>query len=199
MSKVLLWFAVSVFTFAFITTTTAQEPKPRRYIDIKVPKNVPIEVKLKKDKEAEFQDLYNKHWIRAFQLEVKNTGDRPIYALSLVWMITGVKLPDNNPYGSTLLYGRSEFRTEPNEIPKPEDDPIEPGEVHVFKLTEPSIGGWETWAKENDLHPKDVLVFFNFLCFGDGTGLEGANGQTFNLKVRNEDTSMTFLTEHPRQ
>ena len=199
MGKILLWFAASLFTFALITTTTAQESKPRRHIDIQVPKNVPIEVKLKKDKEAEFQDLNNERWIRAFQLEVKNTGDRPIYALSLVWMITGVKLPDNNPYGSTLLYGRSEFRTEPNEIPKPEDDPIEPGEVHVFKLNEPSIGGWETWAKENDLHPKDVLVFFNFLCFGDGTGLEGANGQTFNLKVRNEDTSMTFLTEHPRQ
>jgi len=127
-SKVFIVFAVSVFTFALITAATAQSPKPRRHIDIQVPKNVPLEVKLKKDKEAEFQDLNNERWIRAFELEVKNTGDRPIYALSLVWMITEVKLPDNNPYGGTLLYGRSQFRTEPNEIPKPEDDPIEPGE-----------------------------------------------------------------------
>jgi len=195
-SKVFLFFAVSVFTFALVTTATAQSATPRRHIDIQVPKNVPIEVKLKKDKEEEFEDLNNERWIRAFVLEVKNTGDRPIYALSLVWMITGVKLPDNNPYGSTMLYGRSQFMTEPNETPKPDDDPIEPGEVHVFKLNDMSAGGWESWAKANDLHPRDLLVFFNFLCFGDGTGLQGANGQPFNLRVRDEST---FLTEHPRQ
>jgi len=78
--------------------------------------------------------------------------------------------------------GRSQFITEPNEVPKPEDDPIEPGEVHVFTLNDSTAGGWESWAKENDLHPKDLLVFFNFLCFGDGTGLRGTNGQPFNLK-----------------
>jgi len=186
LSKVFLFFAMSVFTFALITTATAQSLKPRRHIDIQVPKNVPIEVRLKKDKEEEFQDLNNERWIRAFELEVKNTGDRPIYALSLVWVMTEVKMPDGNPYGSTMLYGRSQFITEPNEIPKPDDDPIEPGEVHVFTLNESTAGGWESWAKENDLHPKDLLVFFNFLCFGDGTGLRGPNGQPFNLKVRNE-------------
>lgn len=73
MSKFLLWFAASVFTFALVTTTTAQESKPRRHIDIQVPKNVSIEVKLRKDKETEFQDLNNEHWIRAFEWEVKNT------------------------------------------------------------------------------------------------------------------------------
>lgn len=187
LSKVFLLFAVSIFALARISTATAQSPKPRRYIDIQIPKNVPLEVKLKKDKEKEFQDLYNERWIRAFELEVKNTGDRPIYALSLVWVMLEVKMPDGNPYGGTLLYGRSQFRTEPDEVPKPEDDPIEPSEIHVFKLNEPTVGGWESWAKENDLHPKDLLVFFNFLCFGDGTGLEGPNGQPFNLKVRNEN------------
>jgi hypothetical protein len=110
--------------------------------------------------------LKNEHWARDFELEVKNVGKQPIYALSLVWMLTEVKMPDGNPYGSTFLYGRSEFITVPGERPQPADVPIQPGETYVFKLSNSSVEGWESWARDNQLPPlKSVQIVFNFICF----------------------------------
>lgn len=178
-----LLFAVSVFTLVVITTASSTVGQSKRTIDIQIPQNVPLKVKLKKDKEKEYQDLNNERWLRSLELEVTNTGDRNIYVLSLVWTLPDVKMPDG-AYGSTFLYGRHEFITVPGTRPTPEDDPLEPGETHVFKMPENTGEGWEHYAKENDLHAKSVLVFFNFLGFGDGTGQQSANGQFFNIEKR---------------
>lgn len=117
-------------------------------------------------------------------MEVKNTGDRPIYALSLVWELTDVKAPDGNPYGATMNFGRAEFMTVPGETAKPDDIPIKPGETYVFKLSRTSADGLERFAKGNGMSPplKRVMVWFRFLSFGDGTGWEGPEGKTFNWK-----------------
>ena len=186
--KASVWLAVGLFTFAVIKTsisTTAAPSQSKRELDDRVPAHLPIKIKIKKEKEEGFHDLKNEHWARYFDLEVKNTGDRPIYALSLVWVLTEVKMPDGNPYGGTLKYGRNEFITVPGETPKPEDVPIQPGETYVFKLSKSTVQGWESWATDNKLPPpKSVLVFFNFLCFGDGSGWEGPDGRTFDRKKR---------------
>ena len=167
----------------FTISTTAQSSQAKRQLDDRVPAHLPIKIKIKKEKEEGFQDLNNEHWPRDFQVEVKNTGDRPIYALSLVWMLADVKAPDGNPYGSTFKYGRSDFITVPGETPKPEDDPIEPGETYIFKLSNPSIGGLENFAKNKDFRSlKSVIVFFNYLCFGDGTGWESPDGRSSERK-----------------
>ena len=175
---------IVLFTLLVITIATPAVAQSKRTIDIQIPQNVPLKVKLKKDKEEEYQDLNNERWIRSLELEVTNTGDRNIYVLSLVWTLPEVKMPDGNPFGSTFLYGRHQFITVPGTRPTPEDDPIEPGETHVFKVRDNIAGGWEYHAKENDLHPKSVLVFFNFLGFGDGTGQQSSNGQFFNIEKR---------------
>ena len=183
--KVLL-IVVGLFAFAFIKNTdltTAQSGPSKRQLDDRVPAHLPIKIKIKKDKEEKFQDLTNKHWARDFELEVKNTGNRPIYALSLVWIIPEVKMPDGNPYGASLKVGRNEFITVPGETPKPGDEPIRPGESHIFKLSDSTIDNWESWAEDNQVPPpQSVLVFFNFLCFGDGTGWESPDGRTFERK-----------------
>ena len=184
--KFLVLFAVGVFAFVLInvtTSTTAQSSQSKRQLDNRVPGHLPIKIKIKKEKEEGFQDLNNEHWPRDFQLEVKNTGDRPIYALSLIWMLEEVKMPDGNPYGSSFRYGRSEFITNPGERPKPEDDPIEPGETHVFKLSAIKFEGLESWVKDNNLSPvKTVMVVFNFICFGDDTGWHSPDGRRFDKK-----------------
>jgi hypothetical protein len=181
--KVFVFLAVALLAFAILKTTistTAQSSQSKRQLDDRVPRHLPIKIKIKKEKELDFQDLKNEHWARDFQLEVKNTGERPIYALSLVWMLTDVKMPDGNPYGSTFKYGRSEFITVPGERPKPDDVPIKPGETYVFKLSNSTVEGWESWAKDNHLpQPKNVQIIFNFICFGDDTGWESPDGQPF--------------------
>jgi hypothetical protein len=179
-------FVVGVFTFAIIKTTistTAQSSQSKRELDNRVPDHLPIKVKIKKEKEEGFQDLKNEHWARDFELEVKNTGDRPIYALSLVWVLEEIPMLGGSHYGSTFRYGRGEFITNPGERPKPEDVPIQPGETYVFKLSNSSVGGLEGRIRDNDLpQPKSVLVFFNFLCFGDDTGWESPNGQRYERR-----------------
>ena len=182
--KFFVLFAIGLFTFALIKvtiSTTAQSSQSKRQLDDRVPGHLPIKVKIKKEKEEGLQDLNNERWVRDFELEVKNTGNQPIYALSLLWMLEEVKMPDGNPYGSTFRYGRSEFITVPGEKPRPEDIPIKPGETYIFKLSNSSVEGWENWAKNNHLsQPKSIQIFFNFICFGDGTGWEGPKGERRN-------------------
>ena len=182
--KIFVLFAIGLFTFAIIKvtiSTTAQSSQSKRQLDDRVPGHLPIKVKIKKEKQEAFQDLKNERWARDFELEVTNTGNRPIYALSLLWMLEEVKMPDGNPYGSTFRYGRSEFITVPGERPMPEDIPIQPGETYVFKLSNSSVEGWENWAKKNHLsQPKSIQIFFNFICFGDGMGWEGPKGERFD-------------------
>ena len=183
--KIFVLFAVGVFGFGFLNvtiSTTVQSSQSKRQLDDRVPGHLPIKIKIKKEKEEGFQDLKNEHWPRDFELEVKNTGDRPIYALGLVWELTDVRAPDGNIYGATLNYGRSEFRTVPGETPKPEDVPINPGETHIFKLSKPRLEGLESWVRENQLTLKSVMVWFNYLCFGDGTCLEGPEGKNLGRK-----------------
>lgn len=179
-------FAVVVLAFAVIGFTisgTAHSSQSKRELDDRVPAHLPIKIKIKKEKEEGFQDLNNEHWPRDFQVEVKNTGDRPIYGLSLIWMLKNVTAPDGNPYGGSLNFGRPEFMTVVGEIPKPEDVPIQPGETYVFKLNKPTFEGLESFAKDQGVPPlKGVLVYFNFISFGDGTGWEGPEGKSFNRK-----------------
>lgn len=185
-TKIFVLFAVGVCSFAvigFTISSTAQSTQSKRELDDRVPAHLPIKIKIKKDKEEGFQDLNNEHWPRDFQVEVKNTGDRPIYALSLVWELTDVRAPDGNVYGGTLNFGRPDLRNVPGETPKPDDVPIQPGETHVFKLSRPTYEGLESFAKDEGVPPlKRVMVWFNFLSFGDGTGWEGPEGKTFNRK-----------------
>ncbi|HVF66163.1 MAG TPA: hypothetical protein VM914_00770 [Pyrinomonadaceae bacterium] len=52
-----------------------------------IPEHVPIKVKLKSEKS--FKDLKNKNWARELEIEVKNTGDKPIYYLYVI-----IAMPD---------------------------------------------------------------------------------------------------------
>src|ERR1041385_3770551 len=52
-----------------------------RQIENLIPKHVPIEVKLTKEKEKNWKDLKNENCARDFELDITNRGDKPIYAL----------------------------------------------------------------------------------------------------------------------
>lgn len=118
---------------------------------------------------------------RSFVLEVKNTGDRPIHALSLVRELTEVRMSAGN-YGATFRYGRGEFITVPGERPKPDDVPIQPMRL-MFSSFQTCVLEVGRHARDNQLSPpKSVMVWLNFVCFGDGTCLEGFEGKSLNRK-----------------
>ncbi len=61
-----------------------------RNFENKIPAHIPIKIKIKKEKEKSFKDLTNEKWLREFELELTNTGDKPIYFLYIT-MDTHVK------------------------------------------------------------------------------------------------------------
>src|SRR6185503_8515198 len=84
---------------------TLPQENERRLEDL-IPKHVPIKIKIKKEKEAGFRDLNNEKWAREFELEVTNTGTKPIYSLDL-YVVTDVKAAAGFRIVFPLSYGRA--------------------------------------------------------------------------------------------
>src|SRR5690348_5628513 len=99
-----------------------QPQEEERELEDLIPKHVPIKIKIKKEKEAGFKDLKNEQWAREFELEVTNTGTKPIYSLYFhVW--TEVKGRSGSRVMFPLYYGRDELgdianKAEPTDVPK---------------------------------------------------------------------------------
>jgi len=156
----------------------SQPQKEERELEDKIPKHLPIKVKIKAEKEKEFKDVDNPHWARDFELEVKNTGTKPIYRLGLLLL-----LPETQIAGGRLVfplhYGRTELSVfnDKLELAKPADIPIAPGETYIFKISESQVTGWEDSVKTQGWpHPKKIVIKFEELNFGDGTGFRWGDG-----------------------
>jgi hypothetical protein len=66
-----------------IESSTAQSEKERKFEDL-TSERLPIKIKIKAEKEKAAKDLKNKNWLRDLEIEVKNTGSKPIYYLYVV-------------------------------------------------------------------------------------------------------------------
>jgi hypothetical protein len=176
---VLLLFLASLASLYLIhgsfPQSLAQSTEEREFENA-VPKHLPIKVKLKKEKEKAIKDLKNEKWVRDFQLEVTNTGNKPIYFLSLVIDLPGITAPDGDGIAFSLHYGRSqlaslETRAEPNDVP------INPGETYVFSFPDNKQQNWERFRqRENKPDAKKLILYFQILSFGDGTGFMRSDG-----------------------
>ncbi|HJY27208.1 MAG TPA: hypothetical protein VJ306_04175, partial [Pyrinomonadaceae bacterium] len=151
--------------------TTLPQENERQLVDL-IPKHVPIKIKIKKEKEAGFKDLNNEKWGWEFELEVTNTGTKPIYALDL-FVMTDVKTADGSPVIFPMYYGRNELgdiRTKA----EPTDVPIKPGESVSLDINPGIVNAWDYFRKkENRPLPKRLEVKIESLNFGDGTGYVG--------------------------
>jgi hypothetical protein len=152
-----------------------------RVLENGLPKHLPIKVKIKRGKEKAFKDLKNEKWLRDFELEVTNTGDKPIYFLSLSITLPEITAPymiapGENKMGFSLHYGRSQLGDIETKA-WPEDIPIKPGETHVFSFPDRTLVDWERFRqRENKPDAKKLILKFQILSFGDGTGFWGNDG-----------------------
>lgn len=171
----LLFFAlimVGIFLMKAQLTSSFASVQEERLIENTIPKDVPIKVKIKKEKEQSFKDLKNEKWAREFELELTNTGDKPIYYLDIL-MVTDVKAADGHRIVFPLQYGRAELGDIISK-PWPDDIPIKPGETNVFKIHPGQVPAWEEGQrKENRPQPKRMRLELQLLSFGDGTGYFG--------------------------
>lgn len=91
---------IVVLLMATNLTSSIAQVQEKRVFENAIPKHVPIKIKIKNDKEGSFKNLKNEKWLREFELEVTNTGDKPIYYLEIV-MDTGVKFDGS---GSEIVF-----------------------------------------------------------------------------------------------
>jgi hypothetical protein len=149
------------------------QEKEERQLEDTTPKHVGIRVKIKKEKEKSFKDLNNERWLRDLEIEVTNTGTKPIYFLDLRLHLPDMKGPDGNIIGWPLLYGRTDLVSVTEPL-RPTDVPLKPGETHVFTIAGRFVSAWEGMERDGQVtQPKKVQVVFQLINFGDGTGFWG--------------------------
>ena len=144
LAKFLLLLFVLIIAGIFLMkgplTTGISRGQGERVFENEIPENAPIKIKIKKEKEKSFKDLKDETWVREFELELTNTGDKPIYFLFLD-LITDVTV-GGDPLVFSLVYGRAELGDIISKA-RPDDVPIKPGETHIFKIHPGQVPAWE--------------------------------------------------------
>ena len=148
--------------------TSSRAAFQERIFEDKIPAHIPIKIKIRKEKEASFKDLKNEKWLREFELELTNIGDKPIYYLEIV-MDTGVKFEGSGPeIVFPLQYGRPELGDIVTKATS-DDVPIKPGETYILQVR--SATAWEIGIRENRWPESTKFTAeIQVLSFGDGTG-----------------------------
>ena len=169
----LVGIASGLLVVGVLTSSIAQSPQERK-VEENIPKTLPLKVKLKVEKEHQFKDLNNSEWLRAFELEVTNTSNKPIYFLLLWLELPDAKSDNNNPLAFTLQYGRIDF-IHFNTQPVDTDVPIPPGDTRTLTIPDEEQQGWRGDKLRRNLpDPGKVRIEFVHLSFGDGSGFDGA-------------------------
>ncbi|HEX8457285.1 MAG TPA: hypothetical protein VF656_08310 [Pyrinomonadaceae bacterium] len=146
----------------------AQSPEVERELEDKIPKHLPLKIKIK--------NLNSEKWARDLEVEVKNTGDKPIYYLSFSLSLPEVKSDGGVVLGFDLRFGRPELSRFSNR-PLPDDVPIQPGETYILKVPLNQAKGWELFKGRRNLSdPKKFQIKFHLLHYGDGTGFMTTGG-----------------------
>ena len=146
-----------------------------REFEDSIPKHLPIKIKIRKEQEKGFKDLSNEGWARDFELEVTNTGTKPIFFLS-IYLNTDVVAAGGYRIVFPLTFGRlelSDFRKKA----EPDDIAIKPGDTYSLKIHPGQLEGWEARNRaEHRRHPKKIRAVFQLMTFGDGTGFAATDG-----------------------
>lgn len=178
---VLLASFVAVCVVGIVSSTaqsTQDDAKEERKFENTIPAHVPLKVKLKN--EQSFKNPKNKKWLRELEIEVKNTGSKPIYYLCVI-----VKMPElivqGHPLGFRVVYGRREFVRITTPV-QPDDVPILPGETVTLKVPESRVKGYEGLMNEGTHgDAKKVEFKLMFINFGHGTGLVTTQGLPYSI------------------
>jgi len=172
-----------------VASSTAQSPaKEEREIADRIPQHLPIKIKIRNPEKA--KDLKNEDWLSDLEIEVKNTGDKPIYFLYITVILPDTKHDETgNTIGYQLWYGRQELIDLQSPIIS-DDVPIRPGESCVLRVNENSARGWKRFrAEKNIAAPKKLEIHFQLINFGDGTGFGGTDGIPMPFSKDGSDAS----------
>jgi hypothetical protein len=178
-----------------IGLSTAQSPQDEeRKFENTIPDHVPVKVKLKN--EQSFKDVKNKNWARELEIELKNTGNKPIYFLYMLLILPDVSI-EGVPYAVQITYGRKELVRLSTAI-QADDVPIKPGETVTLSISAAQVGGYEKSRDDEKRHePKKVRLDFQVINFGDGTGLRGTDGRPYIPRKKVQKISTGIKMQRP--
>lgn len=164
-----------VVVCGFVASGAQSASEGEREVVDKIPKHLPIKVKVKRPERL--KDAKNEEWLGELELEVTNTGTKPIYFLQIVLDLPDVFAPNGLNLAYKLEYGRGELISLSEPV-RPEDVPIQPGGVVVLKVPANRAEGWKRARVKGGLtNPKKIEFFFQHINFGDGTGFVGTTGK----------------------
>lgn len=170
-----------LFLFSRLGSVQSATQQTKRTFENAIPPQVPLKVKIKKEKETKALDTANKDWFKDIEIEITNTSDKPIYFLSLDVVMTDVLTDSGVMMSFPIRYGRTDFYDH-NTKPIPEDIPIEPKATVTFSFEEDNKIGYEAWRRKNKRNdPLKLQVWFHHLNFGDGTGFTSLNALPFSI------------------
>ena len=170
-----------------VRSSGKEQSKSEREFEDKIPKHLPIKVRIHPDHEKAAKDLNNGRWQHDLAFEVKNTGDKPIYYVSFFMDMPEIK-PDGSILGAHLYYGMRSIFGEWKGIAQPDDVPIKPNETVVLILGR-QADGWDKRSKIQNLpQPSRLELVFQELNFGDGTGFVGGTGTPWQRQLRKSDS-----------
>jgi len=168
-----LFLLVSVC--GFVASRAQTPPEGEREVVEKIPKHLPIKVKIRKPEKL--KDAKNEDWLGELELEVTNTGTKPIYYLHISVYMPDVFAPNGHNYGYGFTYGRGAL-VALDEPVQPDDVPIQPGGVVILTVPAAEAEGWKSGRAKGTLtNPKRLEFIFDYLNFGDGTGFVGSTGK----------------------
>jgi len=193
-------FTIASVTFCFkILAPSLAKNDEEREIEDKIPKHLPLKVKLKTEKETKIKDFRNDAWLLDFELEVTNTSEKPIYFLSM-YLLFPEFVENGGIQGIPLRYGRMDFINHDTR-PLPEDVPIKPGETYTFKIPDQDLQAWSN-RKAAGLarNPRKLQFIFSGLSFGDGTGFHGTGGLPYpNKQVSQAELNARCLEQRAQK
>ena len=171
LALLLVCFALVLLVAGARTPSIATSPQGRQ-VEYNIPKNLPIKVKFKAEKEVKFKDMQNSAWLRDLALEVTNVSDKPIYFVEFWLKLPEIKTENNNQLAFSLRFGRVAL-IDGNTRPLDTDVPLHPGETYTFSIDETFQQRWSQFKhKKNVSDPGKVKIDFIHLSFGDGTGFD---------------------------
>lgn len=144
--------------------------RPEKIIEDLTPLHLPLKIEL--------QNLDTENLLDHISVKVTNLSKKPIYFLRLSLVLPDVLSSIGYPYGFALSYGRMELGPI-DYASRPGDVSIPPGESYVFEIDEKEVAGFRQDTISRNLRQSDlrrILLVFDVLSFGDGTGYSGGGG-----------------------
>jgi hypothetical protein len=176
--------ALLLFTlvgFCGIPYGAAQGPeKEGREVVDKIPKHLPIKVKVRKPEKL--KDAGNEDWLDDIEIEVTNTGTKPIYYLSMRLDMPDVRNENGIMYALGYKIGRVTL-ADFGEPVRPDDVPLRPGETVTLNPPANHVEGWKGAREKGRVaNPRKIEFVFGMINFGDGTGFAGTKGTPMPIK-----------------